>query len=88
MSNQDFANDIVDKIKSLIKKGNVSRIYVWHDGDKILDIPVTAGALGTVLLAAAAPWALILGAIAAVGTDCCVEVVKDNGEIITVYGKH
>jgi hypothetical protein len=85
--NQDFAKNVVEKIKKVVSEGNASRILIWHDGRQISSFPVNAGVLGGVLLAAAAPWALIIAAIAAVGTNCCIEVEKKDGSIINIYGK-
>ena len=78
--------EIVEKIKELVKKGNVSRIRVLKDEKVILNIPVTVGAAGAVVGLAAAPWALILAALAAIGFKCRVEVEKEDGTVTTIYG--
>ncbi len=85
---KEFANEIVEKIKKLVKEGNVSKINIWHNGEKKATFPVNAGIVGGVLMAAAAPWALIVTAIAAVGTNCCVEVEKKDGSTVNIYGHH
>ena len=41
----------------------------------------------TVLGLAAAPWAVILGAISTVGFKCTVEIVKKDGTITVIHGK-
>jgi hypothetical protein len=72
---------IVDSIKELVKKGNVSRIVVKKaDGDAVVNIPVNAGLVGLVI----APWGMLAGAIAAFGFKCIIEVVKTDGTIIDV----
>ncbi len=75
---------IVDKIKELVKKGNVSKIIIKHGEDTILNIPLNAGIAGTILGLAAAPWALITTTIATSGVNCRLELLKDDGEIMEV----
>ena len=69
-------NELVDKVKDLIKKGNVSRVIVKNeDGNTIVEIPVTVGVVGTVF----APYLAILGGVAALVTKCKIEIeTKDN----------
>ena len=71
---------VIEKIKELIKKGNVSKIVIKKDDEIVLNLPVNIGILGTVI----APVAMILGALAAFGTKCVIEVVKEDGSIIDV----
>lgn len=71
---------IVDKVKEAIKKGNVAKIIVKKNDEVIMNLPVNVGIVGTVL----APWAAVAGVIAAFGTKCIIELVKDDGEIIDI----
>ena len=71
---------LVEKIKELVRKGNVSKIVVKKNDTVILNLPVSVGILGTVI----APWGMLVGVIAAFGTKCVIEVVKDDGSIIDV----
>lgn len=72
---------IADVIKNLIKKGNISRIVVKKkDGEVILNIPVNAGIIASLL----APGGVVIGIIASFGFKCTVEVVKTDGTIIDV----
>lgn len=71
---------VIEKIKELIKKGNVSKIVIKKDDEIILNLPVNIGIVGTVV----APWAAVLGVIAAFGAKCVIEVVKDDGSVIDV----
>ena len=73
---------IVEKLKSAIRKGNVSKIIVRKGDDVILNLPVNVGIIGSVL----APWAAVAGVIAIFGTKCTVELVKDNGEGVDISG--
>ena len=78
------AEKVVDQIKELVKKGNVSKIIVKHGEDTILNIPLNAGIAGTILGLAAAPWAIITTTIATIGFRCRIELLKDNGEIVEI----
>lgn len=71
---------VLDNLKELVKKGNISKIVVKREDEIILNIPVNLGIIGTVV----APWGAVLGVIAAFGFKCTVEVVKDDGTIIDV----
>ena len=71
---------VVDKIKELIKKGNVSKIVVKKEDEILLNLPVNAGIIGTLI----APFAMIVGLVTAFGTKCVIEVVKEDGSVIDV----
>lgn len=74
------SSHMVDKVKEAIKKGNVAKIIVKKNDEVIMNLPVNVGIVGTVL----APWAAVAGVIAAFGTKCVIELVKDDGEIIDI----
>lgn len=71
---------MLEAIKEAIRKGNVSKLTLKKEGEVILNLPVSIGIVGTVLF----PWAAIGATIAAFGTKCTIELVKDNGEIINI----
>lgn len=71
-------NEMLEKLKDFVKKGNVSKIVFKKNDEIILNIPVNAGVIGFAL----APWASIAGTAAALVTKCKVEIVKDNGEVV------
>lgn len=81
------ADDIVAKIKVLVKDGNVTFIRIRKDDRVILNLPMTVGIIGTVLGLAAAPWAIILATITTIGLKCTVEVEKKDGTVILIHGK-
>lgn len=72
--------NILSSIKEAVKKGNVSKIIVKKDDDVVLNLPLNVGIVGTVL----APWAMIAGVIAAFGTKCVIELVKDDGSVYDI----
>ena len=64
---------LVAKVKELIHQGNVRRIIVKNDeGRSILEIPLTVGVVGAVLL----PVMVALGAIAALAGSYTLLVEK------------
>ena len=75
---------VIDKIKELVKKGNVSRIVVCRKGQQLLNIPVSVGAVGAVVGLAAAKWVTLAAVLATIGFGCTVEVIKSDGGIVNV----
>ena len=75
---------VIDKIKELVKKGNVSRIIVCRKGKQLLNIPVSVGAVGAVVGLAAAKWVTLAAVLATIGLGCTVEVIKSDGGIVNV----
>ena len=74
----------IEKIKELIRKGNVSRIVVKRNGAQILSLSVNVGIIGVAVGLTSARWALLAAVLAAVGFGCTVEVVKEDGEVVNV----
>lgn len=65
--------NLVAKVKELIKAGNVRRIIIKSkEGKEILEIPVTAG----VVLAMFAPVLAAVGALAALVSECTLVVER------------
>jgi hypothetical protein len=79
----DQAKIAVERIKEAISKGNVTRIRIKKDDDVLLNLPVNAGVIGTVL----APWAAIIGIVTAFGTKCVIELVKTDGSVVDISEK-
>ena len=64
---------LVSKIKEIIRQGNIRMIIIKNEeGKTLVEIPLTIGVIGTVLLPV---WAAI-GAIAALATNCTILVEK------------
>ncbi len=64
---------LVERIKELVRQGNIRRIKVKNDdGKTLLEIPLTIGVVGAVLL----PVWVALGAIAAMAASYTIEVEK------------
>ena len=77
-------NSIIEKVKELVKKGNVSRILVKKGDKEIVNIPVNVGILGGVVALATSKVLVLGAALATVGFGCTVEVVRDDGQVVEV----
>ena len=75
----EFAEDMVNKIKKKIQEGNADHIRITKGSKTLLDIPVNLGLIGGLLGMAAIPWAMILGVLAGYGIGCKVEIVNKDG---------
>jgi hypothetical protein len=68
---------LLAKIKELIHEGNVRRVIIKNSqGETLIEIPLTLGVAGAVLL----PTLAAVGAIAALVTDCTITVVRTPAE--------
>ena len=77
-------NDLVEKLKEVMRQGNVNRILVKQDEKVLLEIPVTAGVVGAML----APQLAIIGAVAALVSRCTVEIERDDAPPVTEQVNH
>jgi Domain of unknown function (DUF4342) len=68
------SNQVIETIKNLIHEGNVRRISIKQDGRTIAEFPLTLGVVGVAL----APVLAAAGAIAALVTECTIEVQRDE----------
>ncbi len=84
--NRKEAEGIVEQIKALVKKGNVTKITIKKDDEVILNLPLNIGLLGTTIGLATAPWALVIAALVTVGTDCKIELQTVDGDVIDADG--
>ena len=69
-------SQLVEKIKNLIKEGNVRNVRLLHEERVVLEIPLTIGAPAAAAVILAAPLLAALGAFAALVTECTIEVEK------------
>jgi Domain of unknown function (DUF4342) len=66
------ADQLVDAIKQIVHEGNVRRVIIKQGGRTVVEFPITVGVVGTVF----APMLAAAGALAAVLTDCTIEVER------------
>jgi hypothetical protein len=69
-------NELGDRLRQLIHEGNVRRVIVKRDEETIAEFPLTAGVVGAVV----APPLAAIGAIAALVTNCTIEVERTTEE--------
>jgi hypothetical protein len=66
-------DQLVKTVKKLVCETNVRHLVIKNEkGEALLEIPVTAASVGAILL----PVLAALGALAALVTNCTVEVIK------------
>lgn len=65
---------IVEKLRELVREGNVRRVVIEHEGRTVAEFPLTVGVLGAVL----APVAAAIGALVAVLKDCTIHVERGD----------
>ena len=76
MNSSEFkvkGEDLLRKIREIIEEGNVNRIIIKdHEGKVYLEIPVTIGVIGAVIL----PVFAAIGALSALAADFTIEVIR------------
>ncbi|WP_343082290.1 DUF4342 domain-containing protein [Ostreiculturibacter nitratireducens] len=71
--------ELVDRVKKLAAEGQVRRIRITEpDGDLVLEIPLTIGAVAGGALVLAAPLLAAIGALAAFVTKVKIEVIREE----------
>ena len=76
--------NVINQIKELVRKGNVSKIVVRRKGEEVVSFPVNVGVVGAMVGLAAAKWAVLAAVLGTVGFGCSVQIVKDDGETVNV----
>ena len=66
---------LVDAVRKVLHEGNVRRVTIKHEGRSIAEFPLTVGVIGAVF----APILAAVGALAAVLTECTIEVERADG---------
>jgi hypothetical protein len=68
-------DDLVAKVKEIVHEGNVRRIIIKNEeGEQVIEIPLTVGVVGALLLPALAA----IGAVAALLSKCTIEVERED----------
>jgi len=68
-----YGYELLEKIKELVKEGNIQRIIIKNEKEKVMmEIPVTFAAVGALV----APMLAAVGALAALVNKCTVEVIR------------
>ncbi len=64
---------LLDRVRELVREGNVRHISIRQDERVIVEFPLTIGVAGAVL----APMLVAVGAIAALVTNCSIEIERE-----------
>ncbi len=73
-------DEVISKLKEALRKGNVTKVMLKKNGEVVMNIPITAGAIGAVL----SPPLTAIGVTAALMSGCSIEIVKEDGEIVNI----
>lgn len=77
------SEDLYEEIKKIVKEVNATRIIILKDDETLVNVPISAGAVGMVL----APILSLLGLTAAMVTKYKIEIVTKDGEKININKK-
>lgn len=68
-----------DEINRLVAEGNVRKLQIRSkEGEVVLNIPLTAGAVAGGVVVIAAPWIALIAAIAGAFARLKIEIVRDT----------
>jgi|CXWL01.1.fsa_nt_gi hypothetical protein len=65
--------ELVDRVRQLVREGNVRRIVIKQGDRSIAEFPLAAGVVGVFF----APMLAAVGALAALITDCSIAVERE-----------
>ena len=65
---------LLERLKELIREGNIRRVRIQHQGRTVAEFPLTAGVVGVVL----APVVAAVAVVAALLKDCTIEVERET----------
>lgn len=73
---------IIAKLKTIIQRGNVTKVRVKKENETVLEIPATVGALGLIGVLASTPLTVVagIGTVAAMMKQYKLEIVKEDGQ--------
>ncbi len=64
--------ELVERVRALLKEGNIRRLIIQQNGHTLLNIPLEWGILGTLI----APELIVIAGIGAVLTECTIQIVR------------
>ena len=81
---KEQAQQIVDRIKELVKEGGASRVLLKRKGETLLNLSLNVGVIGAVVGLTAAPFAVLTAALISFGLDCEIEIEKKDGTVLNL----
>ena len=74
---------VLDKLREVVREGNVRRVRV-RQGDRVIaEFPLTAGVVGAVF----APALAAIGALVALAKDCTIDIEREQTTIVATDGE-
>ena len=67
-------DELLQRVKAIVREGNARRVVIKQGTRTVVEFPVTVGVVGAV----AAPILVAVGALAAVLTECTIEVQREG----------
>jgi hypothetical protein len=67
---------LLGKVKQLIREGNIRKVRIIQKDKVLLEVPLTIGAPATAIGIVALPVLAAVGALAALVTECTIEVER------------
>lgn len=71
-------NNIIEKVISAIKEGNVNKVEMLKDEKIVLSVPVNVGIVGGIIGMSFIPWALIPAFLAVYTMGCKFRITRDD----------
>ena len=65
-------SQLLDRVRKLVEEGNVRRIVIKQNERTLIELPLTVGVVGVLI----APVLAAVGALAALLSDCTIEVER------------
>lgn len=72
--------EVVDKVKGLLKEGNITKIRIKSQDRTLIELPISVGVVGAIL----APKLAVLGAATCMLTKCTLEVERAKPDTAVV----
>lgn len=71
---ESLGEQVIDRVKELIREGSVQRIVIKQEGRTIVEFPLTFGVVGVFL----APTLAATGLLSALMAKCSIEVIRSE----------
>jgi hypothetical protein len=77
---QAQGGQMIDQLKRLVHEGNIRRIVIKQGARTVAEFPLTLGVVGVVL----GPVFAAVGVLAALLTECTIEIERDERAVLAV----
>lgn len=78
---QTTVDSLAEQARGILEAGNARRFILKRkDGERIIDVPLTAAVVGGLIFTFWMPWLMVIGVIAGLYFKVSLEVVKVNDD--------